>query len=467
MKIKKIKANAERQLIIAMIMSDKFLKRIYPIIKYEYFDTKVTATIGKWILDYFKKYTQAPKSFIQDLYEDNKNMLGEADREWIETFLDGLSKEYEKKGFNEAYVFDNSLRFFKKQRLKKASIKIEKLLDKDKVEAAEELWVQSRIIPNYFDLGIEPLNEKFVDAIFDREEARIKINTGIENLDKLLGPIKSGWFVLFMGPQKRGKTWTLIWIAINLVIQGLNITFLSFEGEDEDWTLRAWMAAFSFVEEGNNQILEMPYFSSKKDDSIKYRKIKVPQMSRTKIKNSLRKFNALTKGRLVLESFPMGSTGMKEAENFVDTLEAFKGFSSDVFMFDYIGIMDAPFNDRKEKYNWTGMRMKAFAHNKKAIVFSGHQGRRETLEKLNIGVIDLPEDIRLLGHVDLLIGINQTEEERDTGILRYSLLIHRHKKYLSRKQIKILQQLEAGQVVLDSRIVSAPTIEDENEESYL
>ena len=55
MKIKKIKANEERQLLIGMIISDSFIKRIYPIIKYEYFDSKISATVGKWAIDYFLK----------------------------------------------------------------------------------------------------------------------------------------------------------------------------------------------------------------------------------------------------------------------------------------------------------------------------------------------------------------------------------------------------------------------------
>jgi len=460
MKVKRIKANAERQLLIAMVMSDSFLKRIYPIIKLDYFDTKVTATIGKWILDYFKEYTIAPKSFIKNLYEDNKTMLPPENQEWIEEFLDGLSKEYEKKGFNEGYVFKKSLRFFKRQGLRKNIIKIEKLLDKDKVEEAEELWIKSRTIPESFDLGFEPLSEHSVDEVFRKEEVRVKAKTGIEALDLLLLPIKSGWFVLFMGPQKRGKTWTLIWIAINLIVQGFNVTFLSFEGEDEDWAFRAWMSIGSYVLEGEERKLRFPYFKDKRGTEVKYEERKRPYLTASRMKKELRKFNNLARGRLILKSFPMGSAGMREAERYVEALEAYKGYSADVYIFDYIGVMSAPYDDRKEKYNWIGMRMKAFAHNKNAIVLSGHQGRRETLEKLNMGVIDIPEDVRLLGHVDILCGINQTEEERDMGIMRYSTLIHRHRKYISSRQAKILQQLSSGQVALDSRIAQAPIPSD-------
>jgi hypothetical protein len=458
MKIKKIKANEERQLLIGMIISDSFIKRIYPIIKYEYFDSKISATVGKWAIDYFLKYSQAPGPHIQNIYDENKKLLSESEQEWISAFLDGLSKEYEKKGINENYIFDNSLKFFKQQRLKKSIEKIKKLLERGKVEEAEEIWIKSRTVQNSLDLGIDPLDEKTIDTVFEREQTRIKVQTGIESLDNLLGPIKSGWFVLFMGPQKRGKTWTFIWIAINLILQGFNVTFISFEGEDEDWCIRAWMSICSYVTEEDSQKLEMPYFISESSSEIKHKKIKRPVLNKRKVKSKIRKLNDLSKGKLILKSFPMGSAGMKDAEAYVDTLEAFSDHTTDVFIFDYIGIMEAPFNDRKEKYNWTGMRLKAFAHNKKAIVFSGHQGRRETLDKLNMGVVDVPEDVRLLGHVDILCGINQTDEEREMGVMRYSVLIHRHRKYASSKQAKVLQMVDAGQVALDSRVIKAPTV---------
>lgn len=457
MKVRKIKANSERQLIIAMIMSTSFIKKIHPIINFNYFETKATSTIAYWIIEYFEKYNKAPKAMIQDIYKENKSMLAKDDKEWISDFLTNLSKEYEKAGFNEEYVFENSLKFFKKQKMKKGIIKIEKLLDKGKIEEAEKIWIENRTIPALYDLGFNPFDTEWVDEVLRREKERTKATLGFGALDEIIGPIKSGWFVLFMGPQKRGKTWSLIWAAIDLVMQGLDVNFYSFEGEDEDWTFRAWAMITSFVMDEESKELEFPEFLDDKGEEIKYKKKKRPSMTSINMKQAITKFNKFAKGRLTVKSFGMG-TNMSEAEQHNEMLSSYKNINAHATIFDYVGIVNKQIKDRQERYNETGMQMKAWAKEKKQIFISGHQGKRETLEKLNMNPNDMPEDIRLLGHVDVLIGINQTDEERKAGIMRYSALIHRHKKYLSTLQAKVLQQLEAGQVVLDSRKIDAPEL---------
>lgn len=463
MKVRKIKANSERQLLIAMIMSTSFLQKIHPIIHFDYMETRASATVANWIMEYFEKYSRAPKAVVQDLYEENKDMLPKEEKEWVSNFLQGLSKEFEKAGFNEDYVFENSLKFFKKQKMKKSIIKIEKLLEKGKIEEAENLWIESRTIPQLYDLGFNPFTEEWVDEVFKREETRTKAELGIESLDEIIGPIKSSWFVLFMGPQKRGKTWTMIWSAVQMVMQGLDVVFYSFEGEDEDWTMRAWAMITAFLIDGDeSKTLLFPYF---KGDKIKTRKRTRPAMSKRNVKQAISKFNKIAKGNLIVKNYPMGSAGVKEAKQHLDVMGAYQNFYPHVAFFDYVGIMNQHIKDIRERYNQTGMELKALGQERKLIVVSGHQGKRETLEKLNMNASDMPEDIRLLGHVDVLCGINQTEEERKDGIMRYSALIHRHRKYLSAQQAKVLQQLEAGQVVLDSKRIKAPQLEEEFDSS--
>jgi hypothetical protein len=465
MKVKKIEANAERQLLIAIIMSTSFLKKIHPIIDYNYFETRISATIANWVFSYFEKFGRAPKAMMQDIYEENKKSLSNEDREWVTIFLEGLSQEYEKKGFNEEFVFENSLRFFKTQKMKKGIIKIEKLLDKGKVEEAEKLWLENRTIPTMFDLGFNPFTEAWVDEVFKREEIRVKAELGIEALDEIIGPIKSSWFILFMGPQKRGKTWALIWAALQMVMQGLDVVFYSFEGEDEDWTMRAWSMITAFLIDGEAQKLEFPYFADDKGNVVKYKKKTRPVMTPRNIKQSISKFNKFAKGNLIVKNYPMGSAGVRDAKAHLDAMGAYHNFYPHAAFFDYVGIMNQQIKDIRERYNITGMELKALAQERKMIVVSGHQGRRETLDKLNMNATDMPEDIRLLGHVDILCGINQTEEERKAGIIRYSALIHRHKKYATSMQAKVLQQLDVGQVVLDSKKIKAPELETNSDNS--
>ena len=49
-----------------------------------------------------------------------------------------------------------------------------------------------------------------------------------------------------------------------------------------------------------------------------------------------------------------------------------------------------------------------------------------------------------------MIALNQTPEERRDGIMRFAEIVNRH-RLVTGKQTEALQQLSAGQVVLDDR----------------
>ena len=65
---------------------------------------------------------------------------------------------------------------------------------------------------------------------------------------------------------------------------------------------------------------------------------------------------------------------------------------------------------------------------------------------------DLSEDARKLGHVDAMIGINQTDQEKMDGVSRIVVTAQRYEGFSMLRQVIILQQLAAGQWCLDSEV---------------
>ena len=465
MKKIKVVTNIERQILIGLIMSDSFIKKVAPALQIELLEIPAARQVCKWVFDYFAVYKRSPKATIQDIFNDKSAKLKRKEaKEWIRDFLSSISSEYEKAGFNEELLFNRSIRYFKRQKLKKNINQIEDLLDNDEVEEAEKLWVESRKIPTSLDLGFDPTSVKIAKQLLKNEESRISVYTGIKKLDKLVGPIKSGWLVFFMGPQKRGKTWALLCQAVSACMQGYNVVFISLESEDEDIAMRFWMMLGSLVSklssDRNKRVvtLDFPYYS--KSGDVKYKKYKRKIINQSTVIQTLKKFNVLSPGKLIMKVFPMGSAGPIEIDTYLDSLEAYLDFDPHVILIDYLGIMKGK-GERRDKYNDNSIWLKGLAQERKAAVFSGHQGRRETLEAFNINSSDMPEDIRILGNLDVLFGINQTEEERLSGITRISTLIHRHRKYSTKKQVQLLQQLEAGQFALDDKLVDSLELEKE------
>jgi hypothetical protein len=66
------------------------------------------------------------------------------------------------------------------------------------------------------------------------------------------------------------------------------------------------------------------------------------------------------------------------------------------------------------------------------------------------------EDWRKVANVDLMVAINQTEEEKRSGCIRVSVIAGREEEFDQKRSCIVLQNLELGQVCLDSEIAYAP-----------
>jgi len=194
-----------------------------------------------------------------------------------------------------------------------------------------------------------------------------------------------------------------------------------------------------------------------RDGEVIYSDRDRPKLEEKNVIREIGKFRRAVNPKFRIKSFPMGSAGTNEIEQFLDLLEVYENFSPHVILVDYLGLMkDPPGHSGRDVYNKNSKDLKALASDRKAIVFSAHQGSRETLEKINMSPSDMPEDIRIFANVDVLYGLLQTDWEMDANIMRINVLGHRHRKFTRMKQAKVLQQFSVGQFALDDREVDKP-----------
>lgn len=53
-------------------------------------------------------------------------------------------------------------------------------------------------------------------------------------------------------------------------------------------------------------------------------------------------------------------------------------------------------------------------------------------------------------HIDMRIALNQTAREKSDKVMRINILMHRHNYFHPAQEVLILQELSAGQPLLDS-----------------
>ena len=466
MRVVDVDSSTEKNILIGMIMSTTFLAKIIPIFDYDYFDVPASVTVSKWVVEYFARYTKAPQAVIQDIYTKKVMTIDEDDAEWIGIFLKSLSKEYEKQGFNESYLFDVAMRYFKRQKLSNSSKQVLKLLEQDKVEEAEETWLDSMKMPGDIDTGLNIFDPEVARQLM-KPDSRFELHTGIGAFDQLAGGIKSEWFVAFMGPMKRGKTRILMHIAIHSALVGFNTVFISLESGYQDIGYGMWMNAGSLTMNKDN-VLIFPEFENQEDKlstRVRYVEYERPRVfDEDAVLRTIENFNMIARGTLKVKSYPAFTAGIGDINTYLDSACVFDMFTPHVIIIDYLGAMSAPKGVYgRDVYDINSKGLKAMSQQRKAIVISGHQGNKKTLDKLNMHPTDVPEDVRILANVDAIYGLNQTDNEKDRGEIRISVLMHRFRKFSRRKHALVLQQLEAGQFHLDSRIVEAPKTDVVNE----
>lgn len=459
MRIERKDTDIEKKLLIAMIMSTSFLKKMVPVFKKDYLNLPSAMKVAEWCIDHFQKYSKAPMSDIQGIYEEKRRRMKESDQEWIADFLAKLSRRYEAEGLNEEYLFDRCVAYFKRSSMNKSAKKVQDLIDQGKDDEAAQLWQDSLILPESDDLGVEPFELDQAKKLFEREAERTSLGIGIPTLDHYVGKNKSGWLVVFLGPMKRGKTQALVHVAVLSFLKGFNTVYMSLETEAGDMAKRFWMNVGTLS--WRYPKIEVPYYTP--DGKIKYHEKEYPMLNKGTVVNLIRKMEKAPHGRLFLKSFPMGQAGLRDVKNYVNLLEVYKGIQPHVIIVDYLGAMKVPRSliGRDSEYNVNSMGLKALAQEKKAIVYTGHQGTRETLDKISMKASDASQEVRILANLDVMYGLNQRPEEKKEGIMRLNVLMHRHANFNPMTYAKILQQFEIGKFALDDMRMSKKDAEFE------
>lgn len=429
MKVLDVDISMERQILTGLIVSTNFINIARPSVEVKLFDTAAARKVGTWVLQYYDIYKKAPGDTMERIYQEKSVSLSKAEADWIAEFLDELSDQYDKDKFNAHYLLDQMSVYFKKQRLYKAAEDTQELIENNRLEDAEEAWAKGIISDaGGQDLGINPFDPDTIRKLL-KPESRLELKFGIDGFDKLAGPMKSEWLVMFMGPMKRGKTQMLTHLAVHSTWVGYNTVFISLEGGYGDNASRFWQNVGSL--------------SYKNLNKYAVRKVK--------------KFMKQAKGNLQLKSFPSYSAGAEDIRRYLDSLEAAEGFQPHVLIVDYLGAMSEPKGKHgRDVYDHNSKQLKGLSEERKMIVISAHQGSRATLEKMNMHPMDIPEDIRVLANVDALYGLNQDEEEKEEGVIRLSVLMHRFRKFSRMKQVRVEQNLDRGIFHLSNRIIDAP-----------
>lgn len=485
----------EQNIVTASIISTKFLENIYPLYDRQYLTNSFAVKIMGWIFDYFDKFGEAPKQHIQDIFTIEKQTLEDAELELVQTFLENLSQRYiEDQGINDEYVLSQAMEYFRRRELEVRITNANALLQIGRIDKAEDELNHLKKILKLTSNWKNPFSIESIAEVFDENNQGIFKFPG--EFGNLLGELERGWFVAFLAPFKRGKTWFLLEAAVLGALSGLKVVFLSLEMQEKAVNARIYKRITAYGEAGVNHVIPVfdclnnqtgncnkteckgfgvladdkehipdyspdiqhrvcTYCRNKSDGSYEpstwFEPVEKSEFSEKNVRKGLKAFIKMYGDNIRIKCYPRFSAGMADFEHDLDILEQTEGFIPDMIILDYLDVSKT--TGRNEGVQTIDELWKMFAALvavRHALGFSASQGTRGSIYKADMDQTDLAEWIGKLGHVDVFAALNQTKLEKRKGIIRAALLAHRHKEFHEDTNITLLQALSLGQTHLDS-----------------
>lgn len=500
LKSRSVSVVEEKRILIGLITSSKFIKEIYPTLDLNYFVNSYLRTVANWCLAFYEEHQRAPFKHIQDIYEAESTKLKETEAELISDLITLLSEQYDPETVNVDYLKDTSIDYFRKRELEIVVNNISVLKENGDYDEAESeierfrkvsLELSSSSLINLGDI------DKITEIYQKREKEDKQFFHLPGDLGKYLGNFKRGDVIGYYAPAKRGKSWTLVDHFKQSVLQRRKTIFWSIEMTQTEITPRI-LKAFKpmTAEEG---IYEYPVFDCKRNqsgdcvdrlspvivfdgDDIVIDPAHIP-CTICKGNNTLHEFDSSiyqmeifrdqddiftvtdmlrkTKrsrglsgifskyGRLAVH--PKYTLTYEQMKLDIDRFEAESGFIPDVLIIDYIDILDigSKFDDyRSVDEAWKLLARIAGEYNVLVVTATqankaGHKA--ETLDSTHQGGYYGKNQ-----HVNTMVGINQTAEEKEMGIIKYGITEARSQHYIPGEVCTVLQDFKSGQAYLDS-----------------
>lgn len=503
----------ERRIITGMIVSTEYLQQVNRFWNVKMLSASSARIIATWCIDYFREYEKAAGRDIEDIYLKQKRKgLSEDKAEWIEDILSSLSEEYEREQFNFEYLLDETKDYFKEQHLKQFAENIQ-----DQIQAGNILDAEREAL-GYASVVQEATNcinpfasaQKFKDAFKEREKPLIEFPT-TKNGRKALGEfwnneLTRGAFVALMAPEKRGKTFMLMELALRAMKCGCNVVFFQagdmteaqqlrrlgiyltkksdqkryckamyapvadctfnqnntcdkdvrecdfgiYEGDKKKWEYDELIEAFITYPEYR------PCYNCNEYKGVIWLKHTeaVPVVTWKEAYKKAKAFQKRYNSHFRLSSYPNESLTVSEIKSLLAVWEQQENFIPDVIIIDYADILapDPDVNrlDFRNQTNKIWQRLRSLTQEKHCLVITATQAAASSYKQDVLSLTDFSEDKRKYAHVTAMYGLNQSAEQKKMGILQINELLVRDSDFEHSKGVQVLQQLQRGQTFLGS-----------------
>ena len=494
--IQQIDSALESRILCSLISNEKFLREVKHAVDLGYFKSKLHQHIARFAIRHYEQYNTPIGDNLRDTVTPHKFKEDELEnyQAAVEELLQRVAESPKE---NTPYLVSEAIKFFKSRELEITANNILYFLEEKKLDEAEKVLNDYVRIEKNFSGMKDLFDEELLLSHFANKANEFFKIPG--DLGKFLGNMERGWLVGIMGPYKSGKTFLALEFGIIGMLSNLNVAFFSLEMTEKGMYERVFKRLSA---SSDRKIVTNPIFDCKKNQSDEctfarrtnnialdwqmgepvdfnknrqyrictfckdheafiqhydmatwFEKVEAPlfdQLVAAKVKD---KFSVFFKNRLKFKAYPRYTASIEDIKNDLDVLEVTEGWVPDIIIVDYADILKPESGSpveghEKEDRSWIALSQ--MAGEKKALVIAPTQVTKDGLEAYVLRTKHTARWSGKLGHVDMMLTINQIEEEKRCGVMRIAIMEHRHAEFFETNCCHVLQNLKTAQVHLDS-----------------
>lgn len=402
----------------------------------ELLKSREAKNIVKFCFEYYSDYSTNCGNNIQVFLDSNTD-------EKTEMLLKSVMEMYDK-SFNFEYYFDICFAYLRKRKLEIFNKEISVLINEDSIKDAENKIAEYNKLQKNVNNYIDILNDD--DGLINSfTYNKLKLFRLHGKFGELLKDFHRGDLVGVGAPQKRGKTWMLMYFAIQAMLRGYKVGYWTLEMDAELMRMRINQALTGYPK--YETAIKLPFIDDNELYHRCFTKKGIELENALSVTRKLRR--QLKSGGLYVFDMSTGGCTVSDMEATLKNAEYYDNKCIDILIADYADIMEAenPKLDYRNQLNSIWKGLKVLAEERKILVITASQLDRSTLSGKG-GTGNIAEDIRKFSHVSHWITLLQTAEEKEAGVMR-TTVEGRH-DYFSSKELVLLQNLSIGRPVLDS-----------------
>ncbi len=454
MRIERVSGKEERTILTAMIVDSYVCGNIASKWEGRMFKSKWANIVANFCVLHFKEFNKAPGKTVEQLYDTWSTKQKDKDTvALVEKFLSGLSSEYEQaEEGNSKYLVELAARHFTNIRAEKMANDVLAALEIGDSKLAAATGEQFRPVRMGNDSAFPMLNDK--DAVtrsYAEEEDTLFDLPG--DLGRFFDcAFQREGFVCFLGPEKRGKTTWLVYVAWMAMCQRRRVAFFSCGDESERNMVRRFGVLASRLPKKPG-VYKIPRKIRKKEGKTEvlfeernYEKGDSARTTYQAFQDTMKEKLKSKKDFFYLSMHAAGTLKISDIENQLKAWERDE-WVPDIIVIDYMDILaesGSVKDDGRGRINATWMEFRSLLQRWHILGITATQANAAAGKVDIITRNNFSEDKRKLAHVTCMVGINQSDDDKAMGVMRLNMVVARNFEYHTRQTVSCAGCLAIG-----------------------